>query len=214
VRPWLGRSIPAVLALLLLAGAAVAQVGGGFDLSWSTVDGGGATFSTGGGYAVGGTAGQPDAGVHTGGSFSVQGGFWGVGQPLNGATATPTPTSTSPVTSTATPTFTATPTPGAEPARENDDKGRKLTDEQRRQKDRSNAGGEADERVEGNIVEVHCDLVPPRIVVANLDGPVTLLLVREAAPLCLSARPGQYLTSDNADKENEQLYVVFDFSAR
>jgi hypothetical protein len=38
-----------------------AQSGGGFDLSWSTMDGGGGT-STGGAYAVSGTIGQPDAG--------------------------------------------------------------------------------------------------------------------------------------------------------
>jgi hypothetical protein len=40
------------------------------------VDGGGATFSTGGGYSLGGTAGQPDAGVLTGGGYTLGGGFW------------------------------------------------------------------------------------------------------------------------------------------
>ena len=48
-------------ALLLLASVALAQSGGSYDLSWWTVDGGGATFNTGGGYSLGGTAGQPDA---------------------------------------------------------------------------------------------------------------------------------------------------------
>ena len=68
-----------LLALvLLLAGAALvqAQVGGGYDLTWSTVDGGGGTFSSGGGYTLGGTAGQPDAGVLTGGGYTLGGGFW------------------------------------------------------------------------------------------------------------------------------------------
>ena len=46
-------------AFLLLAGGAVAQSGDGHDLSWWTVDAGGQTFSTGGGYSLGGTAGQP-----------------------------------------------------------------------------------------------------------------------------------------------------------
>ena len=67
-----------VLALVcLLAGGALAQSGGGYDLTWSTVDGGGATFSSGGDYSLGGTAGQPDAGPLEGGEYSLLGGFWG-----------------------------------------------------------------------------------------------------------------------------------------
>ena len=70
-----------VAILLLLAGAALvqAQVGGGYDLTWSTVDGGGGTFSAGGGYSLGGTAGQPDAGVLNGGGYTLGGGFWAGG---------------------------------------------------------------------------------------------------------------------------------------
>ena len=41
--------------------AVQAQSGGGYNLTWNSVDGGGATFSSGGGYLLGGTAGQPDA---------------------------------------------------------------------------------------------------------------------------------------------------------
>ena len=40
------------------------------------MDGGGATFSTGGGYSLGGTAGQPDAGELSGGGYTLGGGFW------------------------------------------------------------------------------------------------------------------------------------------
>jgi len=49
-----------------------------FDLSWHTIDGGGATFSTGGAFELGGTVGQPDAGSATrsGGTYQVVGGFW------------------------------------------------------------------------------------------------------------------------------------------
>jgi hypothetical protein len=54
----------------------VAQTGGGYDLSWSTIDGGGGTWSTGGSYALGGTIGQPDAGTLAGGSYTLEGGFW------------------------------------------------------------------------------------------------------------------------------------------
>ncbi len=54
----------------------LAQTGGGYDLSWHTVDGGGDTVS-GGGYTLSGTAGQPDAGTTlTGGGYTLTGGFW------------------------------------------------------------------------------------------------------------------------------------------
>lgn len=71
---------PLTLAALLLAvPSAYAQ----FTINWNTFDGGGHTFSTGGGFLLGGTVGQPDAGAPmTGGSFSLRGGFWpGVGLP-------------------------------------------------------------------------------------------------------------------------------------
>lgn len=66
----------AVLALLLVTSVALAQSGGGYDLSWSTVDGGGYTFSVGGDYELGGTVGQHDAGYMSGGGYSLWGGFW------------------------------------------------------------------------------------------------------------------------------------------
>jgi len=68
-----------LLAVLLSlpASVALAQSGGGYDLTWSTIDGGGYTFSTGSGYALGGTAGQADAGVLSGGGYTLAGGFWG-----------------------------------------------------------------------------------------------------------------------------------------
>jgi hypothetical protein len=64
------------LALLLIVSTALAQTGGDYDLSWSTVDGGGGE-SHGGGYGLMGTAGQPDAGTAlSGGAFTLVGGFW------------------------------------------------------------------------------------------------------------------------------------------
>ena len=79
-----GIALPILLVYLLLvylllvyALPAVAQIGGGYDLTWSTIDGGGATFSTGGGYSLGGTIGQPDAGLLSGGGYTLGGGFWG-----------------------------------------------------------------------------------------------------------------------------------------
>ncbi len=74
----------AVLLLLLVAVPVLAQSGGGYDLTWSTVDGGGGTFSTGDGYSLGGTAGQPDADLLTGGVYTLTGGFWPGGAPAGG----------------------------------------------------------------------------------------------------------------------------------
>ncbi len=74
----ISRATLSTFALALCtAPPALAQAGGPYDLSWSTIDGGGGTFSTGGSYSLGGTAGQPDAGGPlTGGSFSLVGGSW------------------------------------------------------------------------------------------------------------------------------------------
>lgn len=69
------------LALVIVAGGVAlvsAQTGGGYDLTWSTIDNGGYMFSTGGAYSLGGTSGQPDAGVLlSGGGYTLAGGFWG-----------------------------------------------------------------------------------------------------------------------------------------
>jgi len=66
-----------LVAAILGVSAALAQTGGGYDLTWSTIDGGGGS-SAGGGYQLAGTLGQPDAGTTlSGGVYSLSGGFWG-----------------------------------------------------------------------------------------------------------------------------------------
>jgi len=75
-----GALILAGAMLLTLASATTAATApdAGYDISWWTVDGGGDTApSTGGGYTLGGTIGQPDAGVLTGDDYTLDGGFWG-----------------------------------------------------------------------------------------------------------------------------------------
>ena len=64
--------------LLLFVSVALAQ-SGGYDLSWFTVDSGGGMWSAGGDYMLGGTVGQPDAGLLSGGEYTLSGGFWGAG---------------------------------------------------------------------------------------------------------------------------------------
>lgn len=68
--------LPVALLFLVSIGTARAQTGGGYDLTWNSIDGGSATFSTGGGYSLGGTIGQADAGTSGGGAYSLSGGFW------------------------------------------------------------------------------------------------------------------------------------------
>ncbi|MBI4578758.1 MAG: hypothetical protein HY718_03595 [Planctomycetes bacterium] len=77
----MNRSIvPAlVMSLLICCASALGQSGGGYDLTWSTIDGGGGT-SSGGGYELTGTIGQPDASNQSaplsGGDYGLVGGFW------------------------------------------------------------------------------------------------------------------------------------------
>jgi hypothetical protein len=61
-------------AAFALAASASAQ---NYSIDWFTIDGGGGT-STGGVFSVSGTIGQPDAGVMSGGNYSLVGGFWGI----------------------------------------------------------------------------------------------------------------------------------------
>jgi len=82
--------IPTVLTV---APQAIAQSGGGYDLSWNTTDGGGITFANGGAYQLGGTIGQHDAGASSGGAYALTSGFWGIANSNPAGTPTPTPSS-------------------------------------------------------------------------------------------------------------------------
>ena len=64
-----------LLTGLLLFSTVLAQSGGQYELSWSTIDGGGGV-SSGGQYVVTGTIGQPDAAYSEGGDYELLGGFW------------------------------------------------------------------------------------------------------------------------------------------
>ncbi len=47
-----------------------------FEINRFTIDGGGDMLSAGGGFELSGTIGQPDAGLVSGGGFTLAGGFW------------------------------------------------------------------------------------------------------------------------------------------
>jgi hypothetical protein len=120
---WLACAFVSASALLIPP--SLAQSGGGFDLSHNTIDGGGATFSSAGAFALGGTIGQPDAGpLQSGATYELRGGFWpgvlvrGGATPTPTATgsitvSTPTPSATSSLTATRTNTGVVPPTPTA-----------------------------------------------------------------------------------------------------
>ena len=65
-----------IMLLFIVASTALAQTGSGYDLTWSTLDGGGGS-SSGDGYSLSGTIGQADAGTLSGGGYTLNGGFWG-----------------------------------------------------------------------------------------------------------------------------------------
>ncbi len=56
----------------------LAQSGGPYVLTWSTIDGGGGQ-SSGGLYVLTGTIGQPDAAYSADGDYEILGGFWSGG---------------------------------------------------------------------------------------------------------------------------------------
>lgn len=66
----------APLALLLLATAARAQSGGGFDVTWNAIQPGGGMASQGGGFDLSGGLGGAGWGDVQGGGFDLEGGFW------------------------------------------------------------------------------------------------------------------------------------------
>jgi hypothetical protein len=77
----LSALILTALVMLGFALPALADDGPRYDLTSWTVDGGGAIVEA-GRYRLGGTAGQPDAGVLEGSTYRLRGGFWaGVGIP-------------------------------------------------------------------------------------------------------------------------------------
>jgi hypothetical protein len=69
------KRLATLTTVILAVGIAFNTLAQDFDLSWHTIDGGGGT-STGGGYELSGTVGQPDVGEMAGGTYSLTGGFW------------------------------------------------------------------------------------------------------------------------------------------
>jgi hypothetical protein len=81
----MNRAIAIATALALTFALVQPAVGQDFDLSWWSIDCGGALLTAGGNFELSGTFGQTDAGIMSGGSFTLSGGFWpGVTPPCIG----------------------------------------------------------------------------------------------------------------------------------
>jgi hypothetical protein len=83
MRCWRGAGWASLVLVVLLLFASIVSAAGGYDLSWWTVDAGGGT-SSGSAYTLCGTAGQPDAGAMSGGTYTLAGGLWaGTGEQIS-----------------------------------------------------------------------------------------------------------------------------------
>jgi hypothetical protein len=71
----LSFAVCGVLTVLTIVSLVAAQ-SGRLEIPWHTIDGGGATLSTGGDFALSGTVGQPEGGAAFGDVYAVKGGFW------------------------------------------------------------------------------------------------------------------------------------------
>ena len=69
------RIILLSIAVLFVTATANAQSGGQYEITWSTIDGGGST-STGGPYELTGTIGQHDTGVSSAEEYVLSAAFW------------------------------------------------------------------------------------------------------------------------------------------
>lgn len=114
-----------------------------------------------------------------------------------------------------------------DPNNDDEDEKRKLTEEQKRQRERTNTGSLDDIGTEGNVVGVRCDLsapVPtvqrgfvaapndaPYVLIAMRDGVQQVRLLHDAKSQCGSVQVGDYIQVDG-EKVHEQLFDADDMS--
>jgi hypothetical protein len=165
----------------------------------------------------------------TGDLGNMNGGWELAIETVSPATSTPTPTQTPTPTSTvlpsATPTATASPTvlpsvttltptvastatvtatPTLPPVKEDKpDSGRFKTEEQKQQEQQTNRSNRSDVVTEGNVLAIETGPDGLSITIANVDGPVIIVLRCGAS--CPTIRPGDYVEVEG-EKIHEQLY--------
>ena len=87
----------------------------------------------------------------------------------------------------------------------------KETDDEKRQRERTNRGGTDDYRTEGNVVAVDLDARPRTATIATRDGlQVIVLLCRDG---CDDPKVGDYLEAEG-ETENEVLFYADSVTSR
>jgi hypothetical protein len=102
---------------------------------------------------------------------------------------------------------TAPPHPGDDSADDERVERERETDEERRQRARTNQGNRDDDAVEGDVIETHCEAPWPYAVIANRDGAVEVKLLKDAQKACSSIQVGDYLEADG-EKQHEGLFYA------
>ena len=140
-------------------------------------------------------------------------------------TGTPTPSPSPSPSPPPSPSPTPTPTPGAadptDPANNGGNpvgqpknekaEDKQETDDQKRNRERTNRGGSDDYRTEGNVVAVDLDAKPRTATIATRDGlQVIVLLCRDS---CDDPAVGDYLEAEG-EKESEALFYADSVTSR
>jgi FlgD Ig-like domain len=74
--PRLRATAIALLSIIPWLGTAAAQTGGTYNLKRNVIAAGGATFTSGGAFKLGGTSAQSNAAISSGGVYTLETGFW------------------------------------------------------------------------------------------------------------------------------------------
>jgi hypothetical protein len=77
----MNQFISKCLLICSTVGCAAPTLAQSIQIDWFTTDGGGVSLASGGPYSLGGTSGQPDAGLLNGGPYEMTGGFWSLPAP-------------------------------------------------------------------------------------------------------------------------------------
>ncbi|MFN8525070.1 MAG: right-handed parallel beta-helix repeat-containing protein [Chloroflexota bacterium] len=89
--------------------------------------------------------------------------------------------------------------------RDEKEKTRKLTQEQKQQKERTNTASLDDYRIEGNVIETRMSEDPPVMLLGTRDGLVHVRLLKDAKQGVGWIKPGQYVSAEG-EKVDEQHF--------
>jgi hypothetical protein len=92
-----------------------------------------------------------------------------------------------------------------------DDEKPKETEQQRHERNRTNASSPDDERIEGNVISTNCADAWPYLTIANRDGEVEVRLVKDAKKYCDNIQVGDYFDA-TGQKIHELLFYAEDFT--